>query len=177
VPLTDQVRVDVDELADVLERLRAALPGAARRDRLGRLMVDAFLAVEGVPGVYAAGDIACAAADGSGHDTVMSCQHARPMGRFAGHNAACDLFGRPEARLAFSAPDYVTVLDLGPWGAVYTAGWDRGRLVASGPAAKAVKREINARRIYPPVEGGRQAILDAAAPVIQAAPAHAGLTL
>jgi NADH dehydrogenase len=93
------------------------------------------------------------------------------MGRFAGHNAACDLLGREAERLPFSAPDYVTVLDLGPWGAVYTAGWDRARVVASGPEAKAVKQAINARRIYPPAAGGRQAILEAAAPVVQQAPA------
>ncbi|MFL5289381.1 MAG: hypothetical protein ACJ8AW_52595, partial [Rhodopila sp.] len=104
------------------------------------------------------------------HVTVMSCQHARPMGRIAGHNAACDLLGRAEARVAFAAPEYVTVLDLGPWGAVYTADWDRSVVRAQGATAKAVKREINGRRIYPPLNGDRRAILDAATPVIQAAP-------
>ncbi|HYZ32043.1 MAG TPA: FAD-dependent oxidoreductase, partial [Crenalkalicoccus sp.] len=151
--------------------LAAALPAAVPRDRLGRLRVDAFLRVQGADGIFAAGDIACAAADAAGHETVMSCQHARPMGRLAGHNAACELLGREDAMVAFAAPDYVTVLDLGPWGAVYTSGWDRARLVAEGAEAKAVKREINGRRIYPPVGGGREAILAAAAPVIQAAPA------
>jgi NADH:quinone reductase (non-electrogenic) len=143
-------------------------------DALGRVPVDAFLQVEGgMDGIYAAGDVARAQADGAGHATVMSCQHARPMGRIAGHNAACDLLGRPEARVAFAAPDYVTVLDLGPWGAVYTANWDRSAVRAQGAAAKAVKREINGRRIYPPFNGDRRTILDAAAPVIQAAPALA----
>ncbi len=150
--------------------LAASLPAALPRDRLGRLRVDAHLALPGLAGVYAAGDIACAAADAAGHETVMSCQHARPMGRIAGHNAACDLLGRPEERIAFDAPDYVTILDLGPWGAVYTAGWDRARLVASGAEAKAVKRRINTERIVPPRGGDRAAILAAAAPVIQAAP-------
>ncbi|GEP09297.1 NAD(P)/FAD-dependent oxidoreductase [Methylobacterium gnaphalii] len=142
---------------------------AAPRDRLGRLEVDAYLAVENVPGVYAAGDIARAAADDAGHATVMSCQHARPMGRLAGHNAACDLLGVPDERAAFFAPDYVTVLDLGPWGAAYTSGWERGVLVASGEEAKRVKSTINRQRIYPP--GGRDAILAAAAPIIQSRPA------
>ena len=149
------------------------LPASLARDRMGRLRVDAHLAVPGLHGVYAAGDIACAAADGAGHETAMSCQHARPMGRIAGHNAACDLLGRSGERVAFAAPDYVTILDLGAWGAVYTRGWDREMLVAAGAEAKAVKRRINAERIYPPPGGDRAAILAAAAPVIQAAPATA----
>jgi NADH:quinone reductase (non-electrogenic) len=151
--------------------LAGALPAAVGRDHLGRVPVDAFLRVEGAPDIYAAGDVARATADAAGHTTVMSCQHARPMGRFAGHNAACDVVGREGERLAFAAPDYVTVLDLGRWGAVYTAGWDRATVVAAGPKAKEVKREINTRRIYPPEDGERRAILDAAAPVVQRAPA------
>lgn len=147
--------------------LAAPLPVA--HDPLGRVPVDAFLQVEGVAGLYAAGDVARAAADAAGHATVMSCQHSRPMGRLAGHNAACDLLGCPEARLAFAAPDYVTVLDLGAWGAAYTAGWDRDTLVASGPEAKATKRTINRERIVPPLRD-RAAILAAAAPILQARP-------
>ncbi|MFH6784474.1 MULTISPECIES: FAD-dependent oxidoreductase [Methylobacterium] len=140
-------------------------------DPLGRLPVDAFLRVEGVPEVFAAGDVAAARADAAGHATVMSCQHARPMGRIAGHNAVCDLAGCRQDSLPFAAPDYVTVLDLGPWGAAYTAGWDREHLVSVGAAAKAVKRTINGSRIYPPPGGDRAAILAAAAPVVQAPPA------
>ncbi|TGD97621.1 NAD(P)/FAD-dependent oxidoreductase [Methylobacterium nonmethylotrophicum] len=140
-------------------------------DPLGRLPVDALLRVEGVPDVYAAGDVAVAQADAAGHRTVMSCQHARPMGRIAGHNAACDLAGRPQDRIPFAAPDYVTVLDLGAWGAAYTAGWTREHLVSVGAAAKAVKRTINGSRIYPPLDRDPAAILAAAAPVIQARPA------
>lgn len=150
--------------------LAALLPESLARDRLGRLKVDGFLQVAALPGVFAAGDIACAAADDLGHETVMSCQHARPMGRIAGHNAACDLLGRAGDRVRFAAPDYVTILDLGSWGAVYTGGWDRAALVASGAEAKAVKQRINGQRIYPPPGGDRAAILEAAAPVIQAAP-------
>jgi NADH dehydrogenase len=140
-------------------------------DRLGRLPVDRFLAVSGMDAIYAAGDCASAQADDLGHVTVMSCQHARPMGRIAGHNATCDLAGRPTERIAFAAPDYVTVLDLGPSGALYTAGWERGTVVAQGAAAKATKQTINGTRIYPPRHAESDAIFAAAAPVIQTRPA------
>lgn len=140
-------------------------------DRLGRVPVDAYLAAQGIEGVYAAGDVAAARADAAGHVTVMSCQHARPMGRIAGHNAACDLLGLAVERVAFAAPDYVTCLDLGASGAVYTGGWDRSALLAEGAAAKRVKTTINRERIYPPLNGDRSAILAAAAPVVQARPA------
>jgi NADH dehydrogenase len=145
-------------------------------DRLGRLNVDPYLAVEGIPAIHAAGDCASAVADDAGHRTLMSCQHARPMGRIAGHNAACDILGRPDERVAFSAPDYVTVLDLGPEGALYTSGWDRETIVAAGDKAKAVKRTINRSRIYPPDPPTREAMFAAAAPVIQARPAASGGT-
>jgi NADH dehydrogenase len=140
-------------------------------DKLGRLPVDRFLKVAGVDAIYAAGDCARAQADDLGHVTVMSCQHARPMGRLAGHNVVCDLKGRPDDRVAFAAPDYVTVLDLGPFGALYTGGWERGTVIAKGAAAKATKQSINGSRIYPPRSATRDAIFAAAAPVIQARPA------
>jgi NADH:ubiquinone reductase (H+-translocating) len=137
-------------------------------DRLGRLPVDEFLRVKGVPGVFAAGDSAVAMMDEQ-HASVMSCQHGRPMGRFAGHNVVCDLLGLPMLPLRIDW--YVTVLDLGPWGALYTEGWDR-RVVAVGATAKATKRVINCERIYPPRGGDRRAILDAAAPLVQRPPAY-----
>jgi NADH dehydrogenase len=142
-------------------------------DRLGRVPVNRYLQVSGVNAIYAAGDCAAARADEAGHMTVMSCQHARPMGRLAGHNVVCDIAGRPDDRVPFSAPDYVTVLDLGPYGALYTAGWERGTLVAIGAEAKATKQIINGTRIYPPRNASREAILSAAAPAIQARPAVA----
>jgi NADH dehydrogenase FAD-containing subunit len=64
---------------------------------------------------------------------------------------------------------YVTCLDLGPWGAVYTQGWDR-QVAAKGAAAKRTKEIINRQRIYPPRSRNRREILDAAAPVVQAPP-------
>ncbi len=95
--------------------LAATLPGT--RDRLGRIAVDSFMRVTGLTKVFAAGDVASSLVDGV-HPTVMSCQFARPMGRFAGHNVVADLFGRPMIPLRIDW--YVTVLDLGSCGALYT---------------------------------------------------------
>jgi NADH:ubiquinone reductase (H+-translocating) len=89
------------------------------------------------------------------------------MGRFAGYNVASDLLGEP--MLSLRIPWYVTVLDLGPAGAVYTEGWDR-QVVATGAEAKNTKLTINTERIYPPLNGDRQAILAAAAPTLQSPP-------
>jgi NADH dehydrogenase len=137
-----------------------------RCDRLGRLPVDDYLRVQGVAGVFAAGDVASAAMDDE-HRSVMSCQHGRPMGRYAGYNVIGDLLGAPMVTLRI--PWYVTVLDMGPAGALYTEGWER-RVVSTGEAAKATKRVINRERIYPPLNGDRHALLAAAAPELQAAP-------
>jgi NADH:quinone reductase (non-electrogenic) len=136
------------------------------RDRLGRVQVDDYLRVNGVQDVFAAGDVAAAMMDDT-HVSVMSCQHGRPMGRFAGYNVISDLLGEP--MLPLRIPWYVTVLDLGPAGAVYTEGWDRV-VAASGAEAKATKREINGKRIYPPLNGNRDDILAAAAPTLQSRP-------
>ena len=135
-------------------------------DHFGRIPIDAFMRVNGVANVFAAGDVAWAMMDDR-HASVMSCQHGRPMGRFAGHNVVCDLFGLPLLPLRIAW--YVTVLDLGPWGAVYTEGWDR-HVVTKGEAAKRTKQLINCQRIYPPLTGNRQEILTAAAPVVQQPP-------
>jgi NADH dehydrogenase len=136
------------------------------RDRLGRIPVDDHLRVIGVPSMFAAGDVAAARMDDK-HLSVMSCQHGRPMGRFAGYNVISDLFGEP--MLTLRIPWYVTVLDLGSAGAVYTEGWDRV-VVANGTKAKATKQDINTRRIYPPSTGNRVDLLAAAAPVLQPRP-------
>jgi NADH dehydrogenase len=144
--------------------LAAMLP--VERDRFGRVPVDEFMRVRGVDGVFAAGDVAAAVLDGT-HASVMSCQHGRPMGRFAGYNAAGDLIGLD--LLPLRIEHYVTCLDLGTWGALYTEGWDR-RLAVSGAEAKKIKQTINCIRIYPPRSHDRREILDAAAPVVQAPP-------
>ncbi|MCV7027958.1 NAD(P)/FAD-dependent oxidoreductase [Mycobacterium sherrisii] len=144
--------------------LTGQLPVAC--DQLGRLPVDDYLRVLGVESVFAAGDVAAARMDDE-HLSVMSCQHGRPMGRYAGYNVIGDLLDEP--MLALRIPWYVTVLDLGPAGAVYTEGWDR-QVIATGEDAKTTKRTINAERIYPPLTGVRADLLAAAAPALQARP-------
>ena len=94
------------------------------RDRFGRVAVDEFLRVKDVPAVFAAGDVAAAMMDDR-HLSVMSCQHGRPMGRFAGHNVVCDLLGLPMLPLRIEW--YVTVLDLGSWGGVVHRGMGSAR--------------------------------------------------
>jgi NADH:ubiquinone reductase (H+-translocating) len=138
------------------------------RDRFGRLPVNPSLKIEGQAAEFAAGDVAWFAIDGT-HSCVMSCQHGRPMGRFAGHNVVCDLLGEPTVALTIEW--YTTILDLGAWGAVYTEGWDR-RVVARRAVAKRTKETINRQRIYPPLSRNRQEILAAAAPIVQTAPTY-----
>ena len=139
---------------------------ATERDRHGRLLVDRFMRATGLRHVFAAGDVASSVIDGI-HSTVMSCQFARPMGRFAGHNVVADLFSLP--MLPLQIDSYVTVLDLGAWGALYTVGWDR-QVHAVGASAKMTKQIINRERIYPPRTRSRSDLLAAAAPTIQAPP-------
>jgi NADH dehydrogenase len=146
--------------------LTSMLPG--NRDRFGRIAVDPFMRVAGLTHVFAAGDVASSQVDGM-HFTVMSCQFARPMGRFAGHNVVADLLGRP--MLPLRVDWYVTVLDLGTSGALYTMGWDR-QVYSCGENAKVVKQMINQKRIYPPRMGAREDILAAAAPIVQAPPQY-----
>ncbi|MCP3460251.1 MULTISPECIES: NAD(P)/FAD-dependent oxidoreductase [unclassified Bradyrhizobium] len=146
--------------------LAATLP--VERDRLGRILVDPFMRVADLAHVFAAGDVASSLVDGL-HATVMSCQFARPMGRFAGHNVIADLVGQPLLPLRIDW--YVTVLDLGGWGALYTEGWDR-EVRTTGAAAKATKQIINHQRIYPPLTGRKEDLFAAAAPTVQAAPAR-----
>jgi NADH:ubiquinone reductase (H+-translocating) len=146
--------------------LAAMLPET--RDRLGRVAVDPFMRVAGLANAFAAGDVASSLVDGV-HSTIMSCQFARPMGRFAGHNVVADLFGGP--MLPLQIDWYVTVLDLGTWGALYTVGWDR-QVFSSGRSAKVIKEMINQKRIYPPRNGTREDILAAAAPIVQPPPQY-----
>ena len=127
--------------------LTQQIPG--QRDRFGRLQVDSSLRVlsSSVRDIFAAGDTALAATDGHGNHALMSCQHATPLGRFAGHNAAADLLAIPPK--PYAQPAYGTCLDLGPWGAVVTEGWGR-EVRLTGSVAKAVKSNINQAVIYPP---------------------------
>jgi NADH dehydrogenase len=133
--------------------LTRALP--AERDGLGRLLTEPSLAVRGLPGVYAAGDVAHAMAD-DGHAALMSCQHAIKLGQFAGHNAMSDLLGRPLLR--YRQPIYRMCLDLGRAGAVQTDGWER-RVLMAGTEAKTIKRHINAVWAALPSATDRAALL------------------
>ncbi|MFM9916978.1 MAG: NAD(P)/FAD-dependent oxidoreductase [Rhizobacter sp.] len=125
--------------------LAAQIPG--EHDKCGRIHVDPYLRASQATDVFATGDVAHAATDDQGHVAVMSCQHALSLGRVAGHNAAAELVGLPLH--AYTQPKYVTCLDLGSWGALYTEGWDR-QICLTGKEGKDLKREINTKWIYPP---------------------------
>jgi NADH dehydrogenase len=132
----------------------------AERDNFGRLLVDRALRVPGVGGVFATGDAAKAACDDVGNYALMSCQHATRMGAFAGHNAAAELLGVPT--IPYHQEAYVTCLDLGDAGALFTRGWDR-QVEFVGAEAKKMKQEINTVWIYPP-RAQRDAALASAEP-------------
>jgi NADH dehydrogenase FAD-containing subunit len=119
------------------------------KDKLGRLRVDRHLRVPSVDHVYATGDAACAVADDMGHYALMSCQHAMPLGRVSGHNAAADLLGG--ILIEYVQGAYGCCLDLGAWGTVICGGWDR-EVKITGDLAKKVKYYINQKLIYPPIE-------------------------
>ncbi|TCC53829.1 FAD-dependent oxidoreductase [Kribbella capetownensis] len=123
-------------------------------DHLGRVRVDDRL--RALPEVFVAGDTAAAAFDAE-HTVMQACQHATPLGKVAGYNAAADLLGVPLRD--FTPGPYVTCLDLGAAGGVFTRGWDR-RVMASGADGAAVKKGIN-QAIHPPVDD-REKILAAA---------------
>lgn len=125
--------------------LTAQIP--AERDNFGRLIVDRDLRVPGVASVFATGDAAKAACDDAGNFALMSCQHATRMGAFAGNNAAAELLGVPTR--PYHQKAYVTCLDLGEAGALFTRGWDR-KVEMVGDEAKKTKQEINTVWIYPP---------------------------
>lgn len=130
----------------------------AERDPAGRILVDQDLRVPGVPRVFATGDAAKARSDDQGNYSLMSCQHATRLGAFAGNNAAADLLGVPMS--PYHQKAYVTCLDLGGAGAVFTRGWDR-KVELVGAEAKAFKREINTVWIYPPPADRSKALASA----------------
>jgi len=138
--------------------LAAQVPG--ERDQYGRLHADPYLRAKQAADIFVTGDVAHAATDDQGNVAVMSCQHALSLGRVAGHNAAAELVGLPLH--AYSQPKYVTCLDLGAWGALYTEGWDR-QICLTGQEAKNLKRDITTKWIYPPA-ADRQAVFTIANP-------------
>lgn len=137
------------------------VPGA--HDELGRVSVGRTLRVPVAPHIFVAGDAAATLADYA-HPVIQSCQHALELGRFAGENAARDLLGLP---LVWNVqPPYMTCLDLGRSGAVYTVGWDR-EVVFTGREAKRRKRHINTEVIYPPTEASAEELLALSRPEVQ----------
>jgi NADH dehydrogenase len=134
----------------------------AERDHLGRLHVDAHLQVIGQPDIFATGDVAYAASDDIGNHALMTCQHAIALGRHAGNNVAAQILGVDPT--PYSQPKYVTCLDLGAWGAVYTEGWDR-QVKLTRQEGKSLKTQINTVWIYPPA-ADRKSAWAAADPLI-----------
>lgn len=125
--------------------IAAQVPGD--HDPLGRVIGDAFLRAPASDGIFVTGDTVLAATDDQGNFAPMSCQHAMSLGRVAGHNAAAELVGLDLH--PYSQPKYVTCLDLGEWGALYTEGWDR-QVRFTREEGKKIKQEINRIWIYPP---------------------------
>ena len=165
--LADGRRIDADTVVWTVGVRASALTEQipAERDAQGRLHVDRSLKVIGQDAVYATGDVAYAACDDLGHFALMSCQHAIALGRSAGNNVAADLLGVEP--IPYSQPKYVTCLDLGAWGAVYTEGWDR-QVKLEREEGKRLKTQINSVWIYPP-EANRAEALAAADPLIPVA--------
>jgi len=143
--------------------LTGQIPG--ERDSLGRLHVDANLQVIGQPDIFATGDVAYAATDDLGNQALMTCQHAIVLGRHTGNNVAAQILGAQP--IAYRQPKYVTCLDLGGWGAVYTEGWDR-QVKLTGQEGKALKTQINTVWIYPPAatRGAAWAAADPLIPIV-----------
>ncbi|VVP82105.1 NADH dehydrogenase-like protein [Pseudomonas fluorescens] len=164
VTLSDGTRIDANTVVWTTgvraSSLTEQIP--AERDHLGRLHVDAHLKVIGQDDIFATGDVAYAASDEIGNHALMTCQHAIVLGRHAGNNVAAQILGVDPT--PYSQPKYVTCLDLGAWGAVYTEGWDRQvKLVKE--EAKSLKTQINTQWIYPPA-ANRDTAWAAADPLI-----------
>jgi NADH dehydrogenase len=149
VTLSDGERIEAETVIWAAGFRAAPLTAQIRaeRDNFGRLLVDRDLRVPSVAGVFATGDAARAASDDVGNYALMSCQHATRMGAFAGNNAAAELLRVPTK--AYHQEGYVTCLDLGEAGALFTRGWER-EVTMVGGVAKKTKQEINTVWIYPP---------------------------
>lgn len=117
-----------------------------KRDVMQRLYVDSFLKLENYENVIFAGDVANVTIDSKGNESLMACQFSMDQGKVAGHNAVNDMFGK--ALSAYEYPNYVTCLDLGSNNAILTAGMERN-INKTGLEAKAVKKNINEKSIYP----------------------------
>lgn len=130
------------------------------KDNLGRILGDAYLHAPEAKNIFVTGDTVKVPTDDLGNFNVMSCQHAMSLGRVAGYNAAAELVDLPLH--SYSQPKYVTCVDLGPWGALYSEGWDR-QVQFVRDEAKKIKQEINTVWIYPPA-ADREAVFAIANP-------------
>lgn len=130
------------------------------KDNLGRILGDAYLHAPEAKNIFVTGDTVKVPTDDLGNFNVMSCQHAMSLGRVAGYNAAAELVDLPLH--PYSQPKYVTCVDLGPWGALYSEGWDR-QVQFVRDEAKKIKQEINTVWIYPPA-ANREAVFAIANP-------------
>lgn len=130
------------------------------KDNLGRILGDAYLHAPEAKNIFVTGDTVKVPTDDLGNFNVMSCQHAMSLGRVAGYNAAAELVDLPLH--PYSQPKYVTCVDLGPWGALYSEGWDR-QVQFVRDEAKKIKQEINTVWIYPPA-ADREAVFAIANP-------------
>jgi NADH:quinone reductase (non-electrogenic) len=146
--LSDGTRVEADAVVWSVGLRASELTRqiSAELDHLGRVPVDRRLRAAR-PEVFVAGDTAAAAFDAE-HTVMQACQHATPLGKVAGYNAAADLLDLPLRD--FTPGPYVTCLDLGGAGGVFTRGWDR-KVMASGADGAVIKKGIN-RQIHPPVD-------------------------
>jgi NADH:ubiquinone reductase (H+-translocating) len=133
----------------------------ADRDALGRFIVTPELRIPGYSDIFATGDMAHAKTDSLGNTALMTCQHAIQLGKFAGHNAAASLL--EVEGLPYQQVNYVTCLDLGAWGAVYTEGWDQ-QIKLVREEAKKLKIAITNELIYPP-KANREEAFAAADPL------------
>lgn len=168
IELEDGKRIDTQTVISTIG-VKPSIPGGLESNskyRDGRLNVDSNLKVIGLENIFAAGDVAAAKVD-EDHYSLMTCQHGRPQGRIAGYNSVADLFNL--ALIPYLQKDYVTVLDMGNWGAIYTEGWSR-KVVSVKNAAKKTKRLINHERIRPPKDRDIQKLIELASPEIQALP-------
>jgi NADH dehydrogenase len=145
--LSDGTRVEADAVVWSVGMRASELTRqvAGELDHLGRVPVDRQL--RALPEVFVAGDTAAAAFDAE-HTVMQACQHATPLGKVAGYNAAADLLDVPLRD--FTPGPYVTCLDLGGAGGVFTRGWDR-RVMAWGAEGAVIKKKIN-QAIHPPVD-------------------------
>lgn len=117
-------------------------------DEVGRIHVDKYLRLKNYANVFVAGDAAKVAVD-ENNFALMSCQHAMPQGKLAGHNAVNTLFACEMK--SYAQPRYVTCLDLGKNNALFTSGWEYS-VEMTGRDAKEFKNNIVTKLIYPSLD-------------------------